>query len=106
MLKMDKTEYKNGVKWIYRFKQAPKDAVQPQRLAPAFYRATYKCVRCGHVWNEASEGIPPLNEKPCILEWCSNPPLGFFVILFRQLRKEPIQGYGKLIKVEVGAWKF
>jgi hypothetical protein len=43
--------------------------------------------------------------EPCIISRCSNPPFGVLVTLFQQLRKEPIQGYGKLIKVDVTAWK-
>lgn len=103
---MTNTESKvlNGVEWVYHFKDVPKDAIQPQRLAPPLYIAHYKCGRCRHEWSSV-ENMPPLNEIPCIMQSCRAPAFSLLITLLRHLKKEPVSGVGKLTRVEVECWK-
>ena len=97
-----KVVIEDGIKWIYRYKKRPKDAAQPQRLSLPLYTAHYKCNRCGHGWGTVSQ-IRPLSSVPCLLTGCSKP--SFLVALIRQIKKEKMDGYGRLICVEVNTWE-
>lgn len=81
----------------------PLDVSERSHMYPSsFYEALYKCDRCGHEWRSVNKS-PPLDSVPCIFGLCSNPP--FLVFLIRNIKRQKLGGYGKLIEVTVYVWE-
>lgn len=101
-----KTERKivEGVEWIYHYHdfRVSSKSSYPIPLPRTLYMATYKCQRCSHVWDDSGY-IYPLNMQPCLIDGCSKPNL--IQMLLRSLKGESFNGLGKLIKVDVEAYK-
>jgi hypothetical protein len=105
---MDRTEiqHKDGIEYIYHYRQYLLDRkrfldTDHPKHPPESYIATYNCGLCDNTWASVSE-TRPFATQMCIMPNCGNPSI--LQTIYRQLRKKPIWGVGKLVKVEVFTW--